>query len=71
MLNRKVGIIMRFLDEETLALFDEWIIFDSENFKREFKEGIPEEVKKKWEEWMVGFKRFNFLDRSGKSGNKE
>ena len=62
---------MRTLDEETLALFNEWVIFDSVNRKHEFKEGIPEEVKKLWEEWMEGFKSFYFLDRSGKSGNKE
>ena len=47
---------MRTLDEETLALFDEWVIFDSVNRKHEFKEGIPEEVKKLWEEWKAGFK---------------
>jgi|GEM_PF-5968267 len=55
---------MRFLDEETLALFDEWVIFDSVNRKYEFKEGIPEEVKKLWEEWKAGFNRGSLLTKS-------
>ena len=54
---------MRIPDDETQAIIDEWVIFDFEKRKQVLKEGAPEEVKKKWEEWKAGFKRFQFLDR--------
>jgi len=62
---------MQFPDDEMLAILDEWVIDDLVLRKQVLKEGAPDEVKEKWEEWQEGFKRFKFLDRSGKSGNKE